>query len=255
MIRVFFPACRTFGAVVRPKGICSAMCVRSVHHMIDLTPPDLHEDVEFPPKDLYSTTPNRLRIMAKVPPPPPNMKPPFMSKGFDLMRGPEEVHNTLLHKQLGIVALQGGRLKYPHFEMMRHTINKLLDTKRMFAIWRVDAPWMSVTKKSPGSRMGGGRGNIHHFVTPVKPGRIILEVGGVFNEAEIIEKLNNVALRLPVWAKAVSHQMMEDEKMEEKRQEELNANPFTMKYIIQNNMQGCNKWTSPYDYVWFGKYR
>jgi len=48
----------------------------------------------------------------------------------------------------------------------------------MFAIWRIDAPWKPITKKPVGSRMGGGKGNIHHYVTPVKANRIILEMGG-----------------------------------------------------------------------------
>lgn len=29
-----------------------------------------------------------------------------------------------------------------------------------------------------GQRMGGGKGNIDHYVTPVRPGRIIIEVAG-----------------------------------------------------------------------------
>lgn len=50
--------------------------------------------------------------------------------------------------------------------------------KTVFAIWRVDAPWQPVTKKGQGQRMGGGKGPIDHYVTPVKAGRVIVEVGG-----------------------------------------------------------------------------
>lgn len=32
--------------------------------------------------------------------------------------------------------------------------------------------------KAIGVRMGLGKGSIHHYVTPVKAGRIIIEVGG-----------------------------------------------------------------------------
>lgn len=55
----------------------------------------------------------------------------------------------------------------------------------MFAIWRVDPPWQPITKKGQGQRMGGGKGAIDHYVTPVKAGRIILEVGGKCEYAEV----------------------------------------------------------------------
>lgn len=48
----------------------------------------------------------------------------------------------------------------------------------MFAIWRIPAPWQPVTKKGQGQRMGGGKGAIDHYVTPIRAGRIIVEMGG-----------------------------------------------------------------------------
>ena len=41
--------------------------------------------------------------MPRVPIPPPQVGPYRMQKKLRLMRGPEEYHNTLLHKQYGIV--------------------------------------------------------------------------------------------------------------------------------------------------------
>lgn len=40
--------------------------------------------------------------------------------------------------------------------------------------------------------MGGGKGAIDHYVTPVKAGRVIIEVGGPVEYEEVIEffKLN-----------------------------------------------------------------
>lgn len=54
--------------------------------------------------------------------------------------------------------------------MMRLAIGRKMDISRMFAVWRVDAPWQPVTRKSQGMRMGGGKGNIDEYVTPVKAG-------------------------------------------------------------------------------------
>lgn len=67
--------------------------------------------------------------------------------------------------------------------MKEHINNKLKE--KQFAIWRVDAPWLPRTKKQLGVKMGGGRGSITHYVTPVKAGRIIVEIGGYITEAEV----------------------------------------------------------------------
>lgn len=117
--------------------------------------------------------------MEKVPQYPSSLRPFKMQKKLKFMRGPETVHNTLLHKQYGIIvslyvsnnnndkknlicsmtknifktgiynlqATGGGRLKSGHFEMIRMTLLRNFDFKNMFAIWRVDAPWQPITKK------------------------------------------------------------------------------------------------------------
>lgn len=41
------------------------------------------------------------------------------------------------------------------------------------------------TLQSHGSRMGGGKGNIDHYVTPVKAGQVIFEVGGKIEFFEV----------------------------------------------------------------------
>lgn len=57
--------------------------------------------------------------------------------------------------------------------------------KNQFAIWRVDPPWLPRTKKAQGTKLGGGKGSIKEYVTPVKAKRIILEVGGHVTEFEV----------------------------------------------------------------------
>lgn len=170
------------------------------------------------------------------------------------MRGPELVHNSLLHGQFAIIATGGGRLRYGHFEMMRLTIGRKMDTDRMFAIWRVQAPWQPLTKKGQGQRMGGGKGAIDHYVTPVKAGRVILEVGGTCEFQEVKPFLTQVANMLPFKAMAVSKEQLEAIKLEEETIVKDNENPFTLKYVIQNNLSGCHRWLSPVDFKWFGKF-
>ncbi|CAK1582052.1 unnamed protein product [Parnassius mnemosyne] len=210
-------------------------------------PPKNYDDIEIPERP-------RLRMFEKVPLYPPNLKPPKMQKRLRYMRGPETLHNKLQLKQYGVIALGGGRLAHKHFEMARLVVARHLDMKRMFAIWRVDPPWQPVTKKGQGQRMGGGKGAIDHYVTPIKAGRVILEVGGKCEYAEAYKMLKIVAERLPFKAMAVSQKIMEKMEAEEKWKEENNQNPYTMKYIIQNNMGGCHKMLSPFDHKWHGKY-
>lgn len=138
--------------------------------------------------------------------------------------------------------------------MMRLTLGRKIDTSRMFTIWRVDAPWQPVTKKGQGQRMGGGKGAIDHYVTPVKTGRIILELAGKCEFQEVQAGLNEIAEKLPFKAMAVSQEMLDEMKENEKWKEKNNLNRYTFKYMVQNNMQGCNRWLSPVDYKWFGKH-
>ncbi|OQV15862.1 putative 39S ribosomal protein L16, mitochondrial [Hypsibius exemplaris] len=167
------------------------------------TPPT-YKDVEFPPEDL--TRDGRLKTVMKVPYPPANMKPLKMPRGRELMRGPEEIHNSFIHKQFGIVVSAARRpTEIRDFEMIRQTINRKIDPDRMFAVWRVDPPWYSVTKKSAG--------------------RVIIEVGGNCSFQEVQRVMEDVALKLPVIAKATTYQDMEAEKEEALRQESLISIP------------------------------
>lgn len=182
------------------------------------------------------------------------MKPPKMQKRLRLMRGPELLHNTLLHKQFGIVSQGGGRLAHAHFEMIRLGIARKIEINRMFAIWRVPAPWQPVTKKGQGQRMGGGKGAIDKYVTPIKSGRVIVEIGGKCEFQEVKGMLQSVCRKLPFKALVVSQEIMDEMKEAERKAEAANINNFTKKYVIQNNLGGCHNWLPPIDHKWFGKY-
>lgn len=125
----------------------------------------------------------------------------------------------------------------------------------MFAIWRLPAPWQPITKKGQGQRMGGGKGAIDHYVVPIRKGRVILEMGGTCEFAEVKGFLEKVAHKLPFPALVVSQETLEERQREEQRKEAENVNPYTMKYVIQNNLGGCHRLLSPVDHKWFGKYR
>jgi large subunit ribosomal protein L16 len=213
----------------------------------ELKPPPQYDFVEYPER-------RKLRFVEKVPQYATGLRPPKYQKNLYFMRGPELVHNQLIHKQYGIVATGPGRLRFGHFEMMRLTLGRHLNQKNMFAIWRVDPPWQAVTKKGQGQRMGGGKGSIDHYVTPIKSGRIIVELGGKVEFAEVYPFLKQVADQLPFKAKPVSHEVLIREAEKKKRDEERNINPYTFKYIVKNNLGQSHLWISPYDRKWFGEH-
>lgn len=81
-----------------------------------------------------------------------------------------------------------------------------------------------------------------------------MELGGKCEYNEVEEFLHNVAMKLPFKAMAVSQKLLEEIEAKEKWESENNQNPYNMKYLIQNNMGGCQRWISPIDFKYFCKY-
>ncbi|ETN77238.1 hypothetical protein RB195_011100 [Necator americanus] len=169
-------------------------------------------------------------------------------------RGVEEVHTELIHEQYGLAAISGGFISAEDFKFVQERVNKnLLD--KQFAIWRVDAPWLPRTKKAQGTRLGGGKGSIHHYVTPVKAKRIILEVGGHITEIEAQAFLLYLCERFSFPVEFVSERILAERRAAEKEIAEHNQNPFNWERVLKYNMQNCTSWLSHYDIEWKGRYR
>ena len=152
-------------------------------------------------------------------------------------------------------ALTGGNLRIGHIEVIRMTVGRKMDTSRMFAKWRIDPPWKAVSKKGQGHRMGGGKSAIDHYVFPVKSGRILFELAGKMEYEEVERFLTDIANKMPFKARPVNQALLDDEAAEERYIMQNNINPFTMKYMIENNMRGIQAYCGAYDYLWYGKYQ
>ncbi|XP_066561918.1 large ribosomal subunit protein uL16m isoform X2 [Amia ocellicauda] len=206
-------------------------------------PPDF-SDVVLPER-------TKLKFVNKI----PNLKraKKEMKKLRDI-QGPAQAANTFTRGQYGIVALGGGYLHWGHFEMMRLTINRRIDPRTTFACWRVNAPYKPITRKGLGQRMGGGKGAIDHYVTPVRCGRLVLELGGHCELDEVKPVLTEVAKKLPFPAKVVSRESLAAMQQEERDRELSNQNPWTFQRVAMSNMLGIRKVLSPFDLRHGGKY-
>ncbi|MBI2594303.1 50S ribosomal protein L16, partial [Candidatus Curtissbacteria bacterium] len=76
-------------------------------------------------------------------------------------------------------------------------------TKRGGRIWIRIFPDKPVTAKPAETRMGSGKGDVDHYVAPVKAGTIIFEIGAVEDDVAR-EAMRLAAHKLPVKTKIVS---------------------------------------------------
>ena len=85
--------------------------------------------------------------------------------------------------EYGLKAITGGRIPARQIEAARRAISRY--TKRSGKLWIRIFPDKPVTKKSAGVRMGGGKGDVDHYVSVVRPGTIIFELAGVTRETAV----------------------------------------------------------------------
>lgn len=85
--------------------------------------------------------------------------------------------STISFGEFGLKSLGRGWMSSAQIEAGRRAITNSL--KRKGRVWIRVFPDKPVTSRPAGQRMGGGKGDIDHYVVTVKPGRIIYEVAGV----------------------------------------------------------------------------
>src|ERR1700681_4839525 len=83
----------------------------------------------------------------------------------------------------GLKALEGGWITARQIEAVRVTLSRTM--KRDGKIWIRIFPDKPITKKPAETRMGSGKGDVFEFVAPVKPGRVLFEIGGVTKDIAI----------------------------------------------------------------------
>lgn len=102
---------------------------------------------------------------------------------------------TLAFGEYGLLSLDIGWISSKQIEAARRAIAH--STQRGGRTWIRIFPDKPVSKKPPEVRMGGGKGDVDRWVAPVKPGRILFEIGGVAPEIAL-EALRLASHKLPV---------------------------------------------------------
>ncbi len=81
----------------------------------------------------------------------------------------------------------------------RHIIRYM---KKGGKLWIRIFPDKPVTSKGEEVPLGGGKGAVHHYVYPIRPGRIIFEIDGLKEEVAR-EALEGASIKLPIKTKFI----------------------------------------------------
>ena len=111
------------------------------------------------------------------------------------LRGAQLAYGTF-----GIKAIDGAWITARQIEAARIAATRYM--KREGQLWIKIFPDKPITKKPAEVRMGKGKGAVEYWVSVVKPGKIMFEVGGVPHDVAK-EALRLAAQKLPVVTKFI----------------------------------------------------
>jgi large subunit ribosomal protein L16 len=122
-------------------------------------------------------------------------------KGRRRGKGKETRGTELAFGSYGLKAMAPAWLTARQIEAARRAITRYV--QRGGKIWIRVFPDKPVTRKGTEVPMGGGKGSVDHYVTPVKSGRIIFEMDGVPLEMAK-EAMRKAGHKLPIKTKFIS---------------------------------------------------
>ena len=110
---------------------------------------------------------------------------------------------TIAYGEYGIVALDPCWIRSNQIEAARVAMTRF--TKRGGQVWIKIFPDKPVTAKPAETRMGSGKGTVEYWVSVVKPGRVMFEIGEV-TEAQAREAMRLASHKLPVRSKFMARE-------------------------------------------------
>jgi large subunit ribosomal protein L16 len=117
------------------------------------------------------------------------------------MKGKAQRGAEVTFGDFGLQALEPGWVTARQIEAARRAINRALRLRGK--VWIRIFPDKPVTRKPAETRMGKGKGNVEYWVSVVKPGRVMFEVGGGLTEDVAHEALKLAQYKLAIKTKIV----------------------------------------------------
>ena len=116
------------------------------------------------------------------------------------MKGVATKGNTVTYGTYGLATTECGWITANQIEAARIAMTRYI--KRGGQVYIKIFPHKSVTKKPAEVRMGSGKGSPEYWVAVVKPGRVMFELGGIYEEVAR-EAMRLASHKLPVKCKFV----------------------------------------------------
>lgn len=106
--------------------------------------------------------------------------------------------NNLKFGTIGLKAAESGIINSKQIEAARQAITRKI--KRKGKVWIKIFPYLPITSKPTGVRMGKGKGNVSHWGARVQGGSVLFEICGInFNVALVALKTGGA--KLPIKTK------------------------------------------------------
>ncbi len=122
-------------------------------------------------------------------------------KGRSRKRTKETRGVHLSFGSFGLKAMEGAWITANQIEAARKVLVRAL--RKEGKMWIRIFPDKPITKKPAETKLGGGKGDLDHYVAVVRPGRIIFEIDGV-SEKKARETLKQVSFKLPMKTKIIT---------------------------------------------------
>jgi len=107
----------------------------------------------------------------------------------------------MIYGEFGLQALEPGWVTARQIEAARRTIVHIM--KRRGKVWIRIFPDKPYTHRPPETRMGKGKGNVEYWVSVVRPGRIMFEIGGLPDDIAL-EALRQAQYKFSIGTKVVA---------------------------------------------------
>ena len=116
------------------------------------------------------------------------------------MKGKALRGNFVSYGEYGLMAVEPSWITANQIEAARIAMTRY--TKRGGQVWIKIFPDKPITEKPAETRMGSGKGTPEYWVSVVKPGRVMFEIGGI-DEATAKEAMRLAGHKLPIKTKFV----------------------------------------------------